>query len=395
MNDQEILRLSENVYGDAVRIRRRIHEYPEPGRQEFRTTALITELLKKWNIEVLTPLETGAVGILRCGNDPAASTIALRADIDALAVSEQTGLEYASKIPVMMHACGHDIHTAALLAAAEVLSENRSHLNGTVVFIFQPDEEGSGGAERLVQSGVLDDVDRVFGFHIMPKLPAGTVAVKYGKSYAASDVFEITVKGKSAHAASPHSGVNAVAAAAAVTSALMDLPSRLLAPTDSAVLQVCQLNGGSAVNVIPDRAVLTGTVRTLGPEARELMREQIRRTAGAAAASRGACAEVRLVPSYPGIVNHDEDVAFIERSARELLGDDHVRILSEPFMTTEDFGYYLEKCGGCFYQMGAGDSHSLHSSELAPDERTLKTAVAMHLKTIFPLLGTEREADKV
>lgn len=378
MTDEKIKQLCEEVYDEAVAIRRQLHQNPELGNEEYETTKLIISLLKKWNIDVETPLKTGAVGTLH-GKDKG-KTIAFRADIDALAISEETGLSYSSKKKNVMHACGHDIHTAALLAAAKLLSENRDSLNGTVKFIFQPDEEGSGGAERLIKSGTLDDVDKVFGIHICPELKCGTVGVKYGKFYAASDVFKIKVIGKSAHGAQPHNGVNAVIAASRIACAISSLVPTLISPTDSAVASVCSLSGGTAVNIIPESAEISGTIRTLDPKTRELFRQKIKDTAEHTAAAMGAKAEVNIIPSYTSIVNHDEDVSFIKSCAEQLLSPEDVVVLSEPTMTTEDFGYYLEKAGGCFYHLGVASEYPLHSCRLVPDERALKTAIAMHVK---------------
>lgn len=384
MTDEKIWSLCENVYDEAVKIRRTLHENPELGNREYNTTKLIVSLLKKWNIDVETPLETGAVGTL-CGKE-GNKVIAFRADIDALAETEETGLSYSSKTPGVMHACGHDIHTAALLAAAKVLSENKDSFCGKVKFIFQPDEEGSGGAQRLIQKGALDGVDKVFGIHISPELKTGTVAVKYGKFYAASDVFKITVTGKSAHGAQPHNGINAVIAASRIACCISSLVPSLISPTDSAVASVCSLNGGTAVNIIPQTAEISGTIRTLDPKTRELFRQKLKETAEHTAAAMGASAQVKIIPSYTSVVNHDEDVSFIKKAAEQLLSTENVTVLSEPTMTTEDFGYYLENAGGCFYHLGVSSEYPLHSCRLVPDESALKTAIAMHIKTAIEYL---------
>lgn len=384
MTDEKIWSLCESVYDEAVKIRRTLHENPELGNKEYNTTKLIVSLLKKWNIQVETPLETGAVGTL-CGKE-GNKTIALRADIDALAENEETGLAYSSKTPGVMHACGHDIHTAALLAAAKVLSENKDSFCGKVKFIFQPDEEGSGGAQRLIQKGVLNGVDKVFGIHICPELKSSTVGVKYGKFYAASDVFKITVTGKSAHGAQPHNGINAALAASKIACAVSSLVPNLISPLDSAVVSVCSLNSGTAVNIIPQSAEISGTIRTLDPKTRQLFRQKLKETAEYTAAAMGANAQVEIIPSYTSTVNHDEDVTFTEKNARELLGSENVTVLSQPTMTTEDFGYYLENAGGCFYHLGVSGEYPLHSCHLTPDESALKTAIAMHVKTVTEYL---------
>ncbi|MCM1364875.1 MAG: M20 family metallopeptidase [Faecalibacterium sp.] len=382
MTNEQILQCVDSVFDEAVNIRRFLHENPEIGNREFTTTEYIVSLLEKWNIEVQRPLETGAVGVLSCGEG---KTVVLRADIDALPVEEKTGLPFASKNEGMMHACGHDIHTASLLAAAKILSEHRDELHGTVKFVFQPDEEGFGGAKRLIDAGVLDSprADKVFGIHIRPELPAGKIAVKYGKSYAASDIFTITVKGKSAHGAQPDEGVNALTAASRIALALEGIVARTTSPTDSAVVSVCTFESGTACNIIPDEAVLTGIIRTLGPQTRSKMKQQLISTAEEIAKATGCTAEVGIRESYPGVVNHDGDVAFVSACARELYGDDNLVVLDEPTMTTEDFGYYLENTDGCFYHIGAGTPYPLHNGKMSPDEQCIKSAIGMHVELVL------------
>lgn len=385
MTNEEILMLVRKYYPEAVSRRRYLHENPETGNREFKTTQYIADALSDMGIEVLRPLETGAVGVLCCGEG---ETVALRADIDALPVKEETGLSFASKSEGVMHACGHDIHSAALLLAARVLSESRASLRGTVKFVFQPDEEGDGGAERLISKGIFENpkVGRVFGVHISPELESGTVAVKKGKFYAASDVFEIAVHGKSAHGAQPHNGRNALLAAAKTACSLEGLVSQRLSPTDSAVLSVCTFESGSACNIIPEKAVITGILRTLGKEARAMMKKEILSLCQSTAKACGCEAEVKIRESYPGVVNCDGEADFVFGCAQELFGKYKAVWLSQPTMTTEDFGYYLDEAPGCFYHIGAGSEYPLHSGKLSPDEESIFTAAAMHVKTVVERL---------
>lgn len=386
MTDEQILKFADEVFDEAVSIRRKLHETPELGNMEKETTKLIVSMLESSGIEVLRPLETGAVGVLRCGEG---KTVALRADIDALAVAEKTELPYASKACGKMHACGHDIHTASLLAAAKILSGHKDELRGTVVFIFQPDEEGNGGAQRIIEAGIFDrlNVEKVFGIHIRPETKAGKVAVKYGKSYAASDMFKITVTGKSSHAAEPEKGISALTAASHLVCALDGAVSRLTAPTDSAVLSVCTFESGTAVNIIPESAVLTGIIRTLGAKTRKEMKEKLVLTVQSIAQAYGCRAQVEIKESYPGVVNCNKEAQLVENCAVSLLGRENVEILTEPTMTTEDFGYYLDKADGCFYHVGAGSEYPLHNGRMSPDEACIKTAAAMHVKLVFEILG--------
>ena len=385
MTDSRILKLSEEIFPEAVSVRRFLHENPELGNNEFVTTKYIKDYLSSCEIEVLSPLETGAVGVLSCGKG---KTVALRADIDALPVTEETGLSYASKKDGLMHACGHDIHTAALLCAAKVLSQNKDKLHGTVKFIFEPDEEGFGGAQRLIEKGVLQNpkADKVFGFHIRPETPCGKVCVKYSKSYAASDMFTVTVNGKSSHGAEPQNGKNALLAASQIVCALNGIVSRTLAPTESAAVSVCTFESGTACNIISEKAVIKGIIRTLGKDSRALMKEAFKETVSNTAKAFGCTAEIEIRESYPGVVNCNKEVSFIEDCAKELLGNENVITLDAPTLTTEDFGYFLDEADGCFYHIGVESEHPLHSSKINPDENALKTAVAMHLNTVFELL---------
>lgn len=380
MTNEQILKYTDEVFDEAVQMRRFLHQNPELGNQETVTTQYIENKLHEWGIETYRPLATGVVGILRGKSDNA---IAFRADIDALPVTEETGLPYASKNNGIMHACGHDIHTATLLAAAKVLAEHRDELEQTVKFIFQPDEEGFGGAKRLIDAGVLADpaVSKVFGIHIRPDLPCGKVAVKYGKSYAASDIFTITVAGKSAHGAEPHMGSNALMAASRIALALDGIVARNTAPTDSAVVSVCTFESGTACNIIPETATLTGIIRTLGPQTRQMMKQKLIKAAEETAKATDCQAHVDIHESYPGVVNHNEDVTFIANCARQLFSPDRLIILDEPTMTTEDFGYFLENAGGCFYHIGAGSDYPLHNSKMNPNEDCMRTAIAMVLHT--------------
>lgn len=381
MTSQLIHSLCEKEYERAVEIRRLLHRYPEVGRQEFRTTDIITSFLEEWGIEYEKPLETGAVAVVK-GFKPGKTT-ALRADIDALRITEKADVPFASENEGFMHACGHDMHTAALLTAAKIINENKDSLCGEVRFFFQSDEEGDGGAQRLIEKGAMQGVDRVFGIHVRPEIEVGAVEVRYGKSYAASDVFEITVTGKSGHCAEPHKNVDAIVIAAQIVTALQTLVSRNTSPTDSAVVTVGTIKGGSGRNIIAGECEITGITRSLGKEMRMLLRRRITETAEGIAIAMGGRATVKIIESYPGIVNNDEATAFIEKRAVELLGEEKVIVSTTPGMTTEDFGYYLEKAQGCFYHVGCSCSYPLHNESFCPDEKALLTAMIMHTGSVL------------
>ena len=366
--------LSDAQKNTLSALRKDVHRHPEPGNAEHRTTALIAQRLSALGLEVLRPLPTGCVGVLR-GKTPG-RTVALRADIDALPVAEATGADFASVVPGMMHACGHDVHLSALIGAAMLLSERKDRLPGTVKFIFQPDEEGDGGAVRLLDSGVLDDVAAFFGCHADPFLPAGDVGIRYGKFYAAADTFDVTVSGRSSHGATPEKGVDALAAAAKTILELRELPKEFL--PERAVLSVGTFHAGTVRNIISDAATFTGIIRTLGEDTRAAMRERFEKTVEETARAFGAAAGITLRRGYPGVVNHDAETKLAEETAVSLFGGEHVHRLEQPTMTTEDFGAYLLRAPGSYYHVGAGSGYPLHSPHFLPPEDTIFVAARLH-----------------
>lgn len=381
MTKEKIFSLCEGAYAEIREIRRELHSFPERGRKEHRTTEKIISCLEEWDIPYERLLSTGVVATVM--GEKQGLTTAIRADIDALPITEKADVPFKSQNEGVMHACGHDMHTAALLGAAKIINENKTELAGSVRFIFQPDEEGDGGAEYLVEKGVMEGVDRVFGLHVRPEMKTGTLAVKYGKFYAASDIFEIDVIGKSGHCAEPHKNTDAIVIGAQIITALQSLVSRNISPLDSAVVTIGTANGGTFRNTIAGSFSITGITRSLGKDTRNLLRDRITDTAKGIAAAMGSECEVRIIESYPGIINEDTATKHIQEKATELLGEDMVTVLSEPFMTTEDFGFYLHKAPGCFYHIGCECDYPLHSESFCPDERALLTAMAMHIGSVM------------
>lgn len=381
----DYLRQAREIAPELIELRQAFHRHPELGNHEYQTAARIEAWLQTCGIPTKRILATAVVGTLT-GGLPGA-TVALRADMDALPLQENTGADYASVIPGVMHACGHDVHMAAALGAAKLLAACREELPGTVLFLFQPDEEGSGGAQRMIDAGVLDDVDAVFGCHVSPDLPAGYVGVRYGKFYAASDTFCITLTGKSAHGAERENGVDALAAAAEMVTALLSLPKSF--PQERSVVSVGTLHSGTAGNIISDRAELSGIIRTLGQENREAMRARFSRVIEALARRHGVGLDYELRRSYPGVVNDREMTRLVQDTASTLLGADRVRVIAEPTMTTEDFGYFLQKKPGSFYHVGAGCALPLHNTAFLPDEAAIITAAALHTAIIEAFLRRE------
>lgn len=370
-------------YSDEIReLREAIHRNPELGNSEFRTAALIENHLAACGIRTQRVCGTGVIGMLDGAN--AGRTVLLRADMDALPLDEETGAPFSSEVPGVMHACGHDVHTAALAGAASVLSDHRDELRGRVVFLFQPDEEGSGGAERMIDAGCMDGVDAVFGAHVSPKLPAGHAGVRYGKFYAASDMFTVRVKGKSSHGAVREEGIDALAAAAEMVTALLALPESVT--SDKCVLTVGRLASGTAGNIMPGYAEFEGIIRTLGPKIRAAMEQAFRRTVNEISAKTGASADIVYRHSYPGIVNEESMTALAEESAGGFFGADRVHVLDEPVMTTEDFGYYLNRAPGSFLHIGAGCSLPLHHPGFLPDEDTVCELAGLHVQIVTDFL---------
>ena len=344
---------------DFVALRRHLHAAPELSREEVATSALVAELLTGWGYEVATGVGgTGVVATLRNGSGE--RTIGLRADMDALPITEATGLGYASANPGVMHACGHDGHTTILLAAARELAETRK-FSGTVRLIFQPAEE-VGGAVQMLEDGLFErfPVDAVFALHNWPGIPAGEFRFVDGPTMAAVDLVIITVKGKGGHGARPQDAVDPIVAASALVMALQSIVARNIDPLETAVITVGSIHGGTMPTVIPDSVELQITVRSFTDSVRERIRERIKVLAEAQAASFGATAEVYHPPGFPALHNHPDETAFARQVAIRHFGADKVGAL-KPLLVSEDFAFMLEKQRGSYLFVGNGPSADLHS----------------------------------
>ena len=388
---QNILTQAHAASPEALALRRAIHRRPELGNAEHGTAALIVKTLQGLGWEVARPVGTSVMATLE-GAQPG-RTVALRADMDALRIREETGLPFASEIPGVMHACGHDFHTAALLGAAMVLTGHRQAMRGRVRLLFQPDEEGSGGAARMIAAGCLEGVDAVFGAHVDPDLPAGTAGFKYGKMYAASDVFRVVVHGEGCHGASPEAGIDAIAVAAQAVTALQQIVSRRLAPTDAAVITVGSFHAGAQANVVADRAEIEGILRTLGPDTRRRVKALFTETVTGVCAAMGTRAEIDIRESYPGVVNDDGMVDFAKAAATEILGGARVVTLDTPTMATEDFGCFTQEVPGAFYKIGVGNPDvgavwPIHSPKFVADEAAMPHLIALHAGMALKYLET-------
>ncbi|WP_321795948.1 M20 aminoacylase family protein [Caballeronia sp. J97] len=343
------------VRDEMIALRRQIHAHPELGYEEFMTSDLVAERLREWGYEVHRGLAgTGVVGTLKCGDGP--RRIGLRADMDALPVHERTGLPYASVTPGKMHACGHDGHTAMLLAAARELARTRA-FDGTLHLIFQPAEEGLAGARRMLEEGLLErfPCDAVFAMHNMPGYPAGHLGFRAGPFMASADQVTVRVIGHGGHGAMPHMTVDPVVVCSAIVLALQTVVSRNVAPLDMAVITVGAIHAGEASNVIPDEARMNISVRALRPAVRDELERRITQLIETQAAVYGARAEVNYEASYPVLVNDAEMTAFAQDVAREWLGDDRLIADLQPFTGSEDFAWILRQCRGCYLIIGNGD----------------------------------------
>jgi amidohydrolase len=335
-------------------IRRDIHAHPELCFEENRTADVVAAKLKEWGIDVHRGLgKTGVVGILKNGSSDRA--IGLRADMDALPIQEFNQFAHASQHTGKMHACGHDGHVAMLLAAAQYLAKHRQ-FDGTVYFIFQPAEEGGGGAREMIRDGLFKQfpMQAVFGMHNWPGLPAGQFALSAGPVMASSNEFKITIHGKGCHAAMPHNGIDPVVVACQMVQAFQTIVSRNLKPIEAGVISVTMIHTGEATNVVPDQAELQGTVRTFTVEALDMIEQRMREVAEHTCAAFGASCHFEFERNYPPTINHAAEADFARAVMADIVGPDNVRP-QEPTMGAEDFAYMLQELPGAYCFIGNGD----------------------------------------
>lgn len=340
---------------ELQQIRRDIHAHPELCYEEQRTSDLVAAKLAEWGIPVVRGLGvTGVVGIIK--NGTSARAIGLRADMDALPMQELNSFAHASRNAGKMHACGHDGHTAMLLGAAHYLSRHRN-FDGTVYLIFQPAEEGGGGAKRMIEDGLFDKypMDAVYGMHNWPGIPVGEFGVVPGPMMASSNEFRVVVKGKGAHAAQPHRGIDPVMVAVQIAQSWQTIVSREKNPLDTAVLSITQIHAGSATNVIPDEAVLVGTVRTFTTPVLDLIERRMEEIAEGVAAGFNASIDFSFKRNYPPLVNHARETVFAIEAMKAVVGAGKVDANVEPTMGAEDFAYMLQAKPGCYVFIGNGE----------------------------------------
>ncbi|MBN8986869.1 MAG: amidohydrolase [Rhizobiales bacterium] len=367
--------------------RRDIHQHPEILYEVHRTAALVADRLREFGCdEVVTGLgRTGVVGVIK-GSKPAGKgevkVIGLRADMDALPIEEATNLPYASRNPGLMHACGHDGHTAMLLGAARYLAETRNFA-GDAVVIFQPAEEGGAGAVAMLNDGLMDrfGIEQVYGMHNGPGIPVGSFAIRPGAIMAGGDAVVIKIVGRGGHAARPHKSIDSVLVGAQLINALQSIVSRSVDPLESAVISICQFDAGNARNVIPHSAELKGTVRTLNGEVRKLVEKRVREVVAGIAQITGAKIELTYDRGYPVTVNHAAQTDVAVRAARDIAGDANVEEMA-PLMAGEDFAFMLEQRPGALIFCGNGDSAGLHHPEYNFNDEALVFGTSYWIKLV-------------
>ncbi len=394
-----IWQLAGEVTDFTVAARRRFHENPELGFQEFETTAFIKKELEAAGVEIVPiAMETGALAVIKgtapwkgAGEPPVAG---VRADMDALPIEEATGVPYASKVKGIMHACGHDGHAAILLGLAKVLQKLRPHFAGTVKLFFQPAEETLYGAEKMIACGVLENPrpDTIIALHGGVELPIGTVGVYPGPFMASADLFKVKFIGKGTHAAYPHKGTDALAAAAQAVISLQMLLAREVEVNERAVVSVCQIHGGHAFNVIPGEVEIGGTVRCLSPDVRKQISERLRAICTDIASSYRCRAECEYTFGIPSLSNDPGVTAAIARAAAEMLGEDKVIRIANPIMGGEDFAYFLEKVpAGAMFRLGIGGSVPMltHNPGFNFADESVPLGIAVLAKYVTDVLDPE------
>ncbi|KAA9017676.1 M20 metallopeptidase family protein [Niallia endozanthoxylica] len=387
----------EDKFEDLVSIRRNLHMYPELSFEEIKTPAMAAEFLTDCGLEVKTGVGGRGVTALLRGGKPG-KTVALRADFDALPIEDQKEVPYKSKIPGVMHACGHDIHTAALLGTAYALSKVKEDLAGNVLFIHQFAEEViPGGAKVMIEDGCLDGVDVVYGAHVLSTIPVGQIGYREEYLMAAGDKFEIRIKGKGGHGSMPHLAIDPVLVGSQIVMNLQQIAASRINTTDPTVVTVCSFQGGDRYNIIPDQAILSGTVRTFSKEARESAEKNIRNITESACKMAGAECEVVYEYGYPSVWNHPQEAQRVSRIAEMVAGKENVSEVPLQ-MAMEDFAYYVIERPGAFFLVGGMNqeiqaTYPHHHPKFDVDERSMLQIGKMFISLVFDYLNNPSRQD--
>jgi amidohydrolase len=387
-----IIMQAKEILPWLTEVRRDFHSHPEFGMEEFRTKDKICEYLDAMGIPFEAGIaNTGVVGLIQGEQD--GKTVALRADMDALPIFEQNDVSYKSTIDGKMHACGHDAHMTVLLGAAKLLNQNKHLIKGNVKLLFQPAEETVGGAKPMIEDGVLEDpkVEAIFGLHVDSHIPVGKIGVKYGQMNASSDTITIMVKGKNAHGAYAYKGKDAILIAAQMISVLQTIISRGVDARQSAVISIGVIHGGTQGNIVADEVKFVGTVRTLTPEVRQSVLKKLEETVTYVARGMGGKAVLSIEPGYTSLINDDTMVDIVKRSAKQLLGEDNVKVIDMPSLGVEDFAFFAEAVPGAFFRLGVrneekGIIHDVHTPLFNLDEESLPIGVAMQVYNVLTFL---------
>ncbi|HEV2527106.1 MAG TPA: amidohydrolase [Thermomicrobiales bacterium] len=384
----------DEIQPGLVADRRHLHEHPELGMQETETAKFVAARLQQLGLEEIRTgiANTGITALIR-GTNPdgpgAGKVVLLRADMDALPILEENQVDYVSQNPGVMHACGHDAHTTMLMGTARILMGMRDQFAGTVKVLFQPAEEGPGGAEPMIAEGVMENptVNAAFGIHVAADLPAGQVKVASGPRSAAADSLRLTIQGKGAHGAAPHLGIDPIVIGAEIINALQTIVSRNVDPLERAVITVGALHAGVAPNVIPDTAEMRATIRSFNPEVRDLLAKRIPEVCEGIAAAMGASVTIDYKFGYPPLINNGEMAALVKRAAADVLGPDNVHEAT-PGMGAEDMAYFLNMVPGCFYNVGVrneerGITWGAHHPKFDIDEDSLGVGVKVMTSVVM------------
>ena len=374
----------QKFHQELVALRQDLHAHPELGFQELRTSGIVAGALEALGVEVHRGIgRTGVVGVIRGQRHDSGLSVGLRADMDALPIKEEGNAAYCSTVSGLMHACGHDGHTTVLLGAAKYLMQHR-HFNGTAILIFQPAEEGLGGAQAMVEDGLFErfPCDSIYALHNWPALPAGTIGINPGPMMAASDRWEVTIEGRGGHGAHPYQTIDPIVVAAQIITALQTIVSRNVHPVESAVISVGHIQAGSAKapSVIPGRALLVGTVRTFSDAVQQVVESRMRALIASVAQAFGATAELKYHRSYPATINSAKQANFVADVATELFGAEHVVRDLIPSMGSEDFSYMLKKRPGAYFRLGQGGAEQgrlLHNANFDFNDAVIPVGSAM------------------
>ncbi len=389
----EIVKLADKHFRSALRLRRVLHQYPEVAFEEKKTASTLKEFLRPLGLKISRNIaRTGFTALLT--GDRSGSVAALRSDMDALAVEEMTGLPYRSKVKGRMHACGHDVHMSIAAGTAAILSDMRDSLKGSVKFIFQPAEEAPpGGASLMIEQGVLTlpDVDAIFGFHVDPEFRTGRIAVRDGVMMAGVDDFDLEIIGESGHAAKPHQSVDAIVVAANVVAQLQDVVSRRIDPLEPVVLTFGTIGGGATRNVVADRVLLEGTIRSLSRKTAARMRKLVEQTCRHVTRAAGATHRLRFITGYPPLTNSARINRYVRAAASEMYGRKCVVEIDRPIMAAEDFAQYLEHVPGAMFRIGVrnrqiGAIYPWHHGRFMVDEEAIRIGMAVCARALIDFL---------